>query len=84
MAEKDDIPKPYWPPNRLDRQPGDKQVFSYKGFCAVCGTYSRRNLTRADYIDPIGKFRTSGLICGDCFAEVTETDEDTESFEGLI
>ncbi len=72
--DQEQAPEPYWPPKRFDRQADGKQKFGYKGFCAMCGTYSRRNLTRADYLDPVGQFRTSGLLCADCFAEVTEED----------
>lgn len=76
MAKTEEETQPYWPPKRMDKQPNGKQPLVYKGFCALCGTYSRHNLTRADYLDPVKQFRTSGLVCDDCFSEVMEAQED--------
>ncbi len=74
MAGKE--PEPYWPPRRLDGKPNGKQVLIYKGFCALCSTYSRHNLTKADYIDPVKQSHAQGLLCADCFSEVTEAQDD--------
>jgi len=79
MANTEKEAEPYWPSKRMDRQPAGKQPMVYKGFCALCGTYSRRNLARSDYFDPIKQFRTSGLLCADCFSEVTEALEGQDS-----
>lgn len=76
-TENQQKPEPYQPQRRFDRQDG-KQPFGYKGFCALCGTYRRTGLTRADYLDPVGQFRTSGLVCDDCFSQIAEAETDDE------
>lgn len=68
--------EPYWPPRRMHKKPSGKQLLAYKGFCALCGIYSRRNLTRADYIDPVQQSHATGVLCANCFSEITEAQDD--------
>ncbi len=84
MADAEKQPEIYWPSKRFDKLSDGKQPLVYKGFCAVCGTYSRRNLTLADYVDPVKQFRTSGLLCADCFSEVAEIQEGDNLDDGII
>jgi hypothetical protein len=52
--------------------------FGLKGFCTACGHYTRGGLTWVNFVDATGKSYRKAELCPDCYAQLSEKDDDKQ------